>query len=164
MTRGDGPNPRNRAARPEGRSSRSSAITTTTIQESPMTDAKYHAPEPGSLEGRVFRPASLEELKEAVELAFDYRGDVTVELRSGDRVTGYLYNRTATGPQPSIELFPATSSGTMTIPYSEVAAIAFTGADTANGKSWEIWVAKKDSERRREADRVAAEARARGHL
>jgi len=129
-----------------------------------MTDAKYHAPETGSLEGRVFRPASFAELQEAVELAFDYRGDITVELKSGDQVTGYLFNRTATGEQPTIELFPATSNGTMTVPYSEVATIAFTGEDTATGKSWETWVSKKDSERRQDVDRVAAEAKARGHL
>ncbi len=129
-----------------------------------MTDAKYHAPEAGSLEGRVFRPESLGELGEAIELAFDYRGDITVELKSGDRVTGYLFNRTATGTQPTIELFPSTSSGTMTIPYSEIAAIAFTGEDTATGKSWEAWIAKKDSERRQEVDRAAADAKARGHL
>ena len=129
-----------------------------------MTDAKYHAPETGSLEGRVFRPANLEELREAVELAFDYRGDITVELKAGGQVTGYLFNRTATGEQPTIELFPASSSGTMTIPYSEVATIAFTGEDTATGKSWEAWISKKDSERRREVDRAAADAKARGHL
>ncbi|MCE3224232.1 MAG: hypothetical protein K0S58_2412 [Nitrospira sp.] len=129
-----------------------------------MTDAKYHAPESGSLEGRVFRPTSAAELSEAIELAFDYRGDITVELKSGGQMTGYLFNRTATGEQPTIELFPATSSGTLTIPYSEVATIAFTGEDTATGKSWESWVTKKESERQREAERVAADARARGHL
>ncbi|HAP41663.1 MAG TPA: hypothetical protein DCQ94_18180 [Nitrospira sp.] len=129
-----------------------------------MTDAKYHAPETGSLEGRVFRPATPEELAGAIELAFDYRGDITVELKSGDRVIGYLFNRASTGDQPTIELFPATSNGTMTIPYSEIAAIAFTGEDTATGKSWEAWMAKKDTERRQEVDRVAADAKARGHL
>ncbi|MDP9131817.1 MAG: hypothetical protein M3M98_01620 [Nitrospirota bacterium] len=129
-----------------------------------MTDAKYHAPEIGRLEGRVFRPASLAELSEAIELAFDYRGDITVELKSGDQVTGYVFNRTATGEPPTIELFPATSNGTLTIPFSEVATIAFTGEDTATGKSWETWVAKKGSERQREVDRVAADAKARGHL
>ncbi len=129
-----------------------------------MTDTKYHAPEIGRLEGRVFRPASLAELSEAIELAFDYRGDITVELKSGDQATGYVFNRTATGEQPTIELFPATSNGTLTIPFSEVATIAFTGEDTATGKSWETWVAKKDSDRQREVDRVAADAKARGHL
>ena len=129
-----------------------------------MTDAKYHSPESGSLEGRVFRPTSPAELSEAIELAFDYRGDITVELKSGRQVTGYLFNRTATGAHPTIEIFPAASSGTMTIPYSEVATIAFTGEDTATGKSWETWVAKKDSERQRESERVEADAKARGHL
>ncbi|MDR4481299.1 MAG: hypothetical protein R3B37_16325 [Nitrospira sp.] len=129
-----------------------------------MTDAKYHAPETGSLEGRVFRPTSLQELSEAIEQAFDYRGDVTVELKSGGQVVGYLFNRTATGEQPTIEIFPATGSGTLTIPFSEVAAIAFTGEDTATGKSWEAWIAKKESERRHDVNRAAAEADARGHL
>ena len=129
-----------------------------------MTDAKYHAPETGSLEGRVFRPASLTELAEAIELAFDYRGDITVDLKSGGQVTGYLFNRTATGEQPTMEIFPATSSGTLTIPFSEVVAIAFTGEDTATGKSWEAWITKKESERRKDIDRAAAEAESRGHL
>ena len=129
-----------------------------------MTDAKYHAPEAGSLEGRTFRPTSFPELREAIELAFDYRGDVTVELKSGERVTGYLFNRTATGEQPTLELFPATSSGTLTIPFSEVVAIAFTGEDTATGKSWEAWITKKESERQKEIDRVTADAKSRGHL
>jgi hypothetical protein len=129
-----------------------------------MTDAKYHAPEISSLEGRVLRPVSPAELSEAIELAFDYRGDITIELKAGSRVTGYLFNRTVTGEQPVIELFPATSSGTMTIPYSEVVSIAFTGEDTATGKSWEAWVAKKSPERQQEVERVTAEAKARGHL
>ena len=129
-----------------------------------MTDAKYHAPEAGSLEGRTVRPASLPELREAIELAFDYRGDVTVELKSGERVTGYLFNRTATGEQPTLELFPATRSGMLTIPFSEVVAIAFTGEDTATGKSWEAWITKKESERQKEIDRVTADAKLRGHL
>ncbi len=129
-----------------------------------MTDAKYHTPDPGSLEGRVFRPASEAELREAVELAFDYRGDVTIELKSGTQVTGYLFNRTATGPAASLDIFPTAGNGTVKILYADVASIASTGEDTANGKSWEAWHAKKESERRAEAERVEADARARGHL
>jgi hypothetical protein len=60
-----------------------------------MTDTKNHSKEgvAGSLEGRVFQPASFAELAEAVELAFDYRGDVTVSLKSGESLFGYLFNR-----------------------------------------------------------------------
>jgi transcriptional antiterminator Rof (Rho-off) len=129
-----------------------------------MTDAKYHTPEPGSLVGRVFRPATEAELAEAIELAFDYRGDVTLELSSGEQVTGYLFNRSAAQGSAVIELFVAGSGTARVVPYTEIRSIAFSGEDTANGKSWEVWVAKKESERRAEANQVAADAKARGHL
>lgn len=129
-----------------------------------MTDAKYHIPEPGGLVGRVFRPATSAELSEAVELAFDYRGDVTIGLSSGEQVVGYLFNRSVTGGSPVVELFAAGSGTARIIPYAEIQTIAFSGEDPADGKSWETWVAKKESERRAEADQVAAEAKARGHL
>ena len=129
-----------------------------------MTDAKYHIPEPGNLVGRVFRPASSVDLSEAIELAFDYRGDVTLELSSGGQVTGYLYNRSGALDSASVELFVAGSGTATVIPYSEIRSIAFSGEDTADGKSWETWMAKKESERRAEADQIAADAKARGHL
>ena len=130
-----------------------------------MTDTKNHtATGPGSLEGRVFRPASRAEIAEAVELAFDYRGDVTVVLTSGESVAGYLFNRDAADANPWIELFPADNPSPVRIPYAAIASLAFTGEDTANGKSWETWVSKKESERRAEAARVEADARTRGHL
>ncbi|MBD0305556.1 MAG: hypothetical protein ICV76_03255 [Nitrospiraceae bacterium] len=129
-----------------------------------MTDAKYHTTEAGPLEGREFRPVNPAELYEAVEQAFDYRGDVTLELTTGTKIEGYLFNRDATGPQPYLQVFPKDETDTRVIPYAELAAIAFTGKDTASGKSWEAWVAKKESQRRVEAEQAAAEARARGHL
>jgi hypothetical protein len=130
-----------------------------------MTDTKNHTPTPlRSLEGRVFRPASRAELTEAVELAFDYRGDVTLGLASGESVAGYLFNREADGPDPWIELFPADDPAPRRIAYATITFVAFTGEDTANGKSWEAWVSKKESERRAEAARIEAAARTRGHL
>jgi hypothetical protein len=128
-----------------------------------MTDSKYHTPEHTKLEGRVFRPATPAELAEAVELAFDYRGDVTVELKSGGQIVGYLFNRDATGPKPLLQMFPE-SGGMREVLYADVASIAFSGEDTASGNSWEAWVNKKESERRADAQRAEADARARGHL
>lgn len=128
-----------------------------------MTDTKSHTTASGSLEGRSFRPASPAELAEAIDRAFDYRGDVTLTLKSGETVVGYIFNRESGGPNPVLHLFP-TSGGTRTIPYSDVAGIAFTGEDTASGKTWEAWATKKESERRAESERVESEARARGHL
>ncbi|HWF59362.1 MAG TPA: hypothetical protein VN666_03520 [Nitrospira sp.] len=130
-----------------------------------MTDTKNHAVgTPGSLEGRVFKPASMAEITEAVELAFDYRGDVTLSLRSGESVTGYLFNRQVAGDNSYLELFPIGQQSPQRIPYQSIESIAFTGEDTANGKSWEAWVLKKDSERRAEAEQIEADARTKGYL
>ena len=131
-----------------------------------MTDTKNHSVGgvAGSPEGRVFQPASFAELTEAVELAFDYRGDVTVSLKTGESLSGYLFNREVDGSGSYLELFPSDSSPARQIRYEQIASIAFTGEDTATGKSWENWIAKKDSERRAEVERVAADAQARGIL
>lgn len=131
-----------------------------------MTDIKTHSSGslPGSPEGRIFQPVSFDELAEAVELAFDYRGDVTVSLKSGESLSGYLFNRQVSGSDSYLEVFPSDSSSSRRIRYDHIAAIAFTGEDTATGKSWETWIAKKGSERRAEIERVAAEARSRGIL
>jgi hypothetical protein len=130
-----------------------------------MTDVKNHvAGMTGSLEGRVFTPSSPADITEAVELAFDYRGDVTVTLRSGESVAGYLYNRHAAAADSYLELFPADRPDARRIPYADIATIAFTGEDTANGKSWEAWVSKKESERRAEAEKMEADARTKGYL
>jgi transcriptional antiterminator Rof (Rho-off) len=131
-----------------------------------MTDTKNQRTSgvSGSPEGRAFQPHSFNELTEAVELAFDYRGDVTVSLKSGESINGYLFNRQVSGSDSYLEMFPSDSSETRRIRFDQIAAIAFTGEDTATGKSWEVWAAKKDSERRIEVERVAAEAKTRGIL
>jgi hypothetical protein len=128
-----------------------------------MTDDKYRAPEVHSLQGRVFRPLNEHELAEAIEAAFDYRGDVTLELRDGTRLDGYIANRDAAAQPPFIELFTQDSS-TRVISYTDIIGISFTGIDTASGKSWEAWMNKKGTQRRAEVERVIAEAQARGHL
>lgn len=131
-----------------------------------MTDTKSHSEQGalGSLQGRQFTPRSFAELAEAIELAFDYRGDVTVTLRSGRQLVGYLFNRTAKGQNSTFEIFPEGDSGAQSVRYDDVVSVAFSGEDTASGNSWENWVAKKESERKAEADRIAKDARARGHL
>ncbi|MDF0652785.1 MAG: hypothetical protein CV081_10380 [Nitrospira sp. LK265] len=130
-----------------------------------MTDTKNHMQSiPGSLEGRVFKPTSVAETAEAVDLAFDYRGDVTLSLRSGESVTGYLFNRHVAGDHSYLELFPVDQQNPQRISYRSIESIAFTGEDTANGKSWEAWVSKKDSERRAEAAKIEAVARTKGYL
>ena len=129
-----------------------------------MTDSKGEKPEPRSLQGRAFRPATPAEVAEAVELAFDYRGDVTLELSSGDSVEGYIFNRYSNGTGGFLQLFPKGESVAREVPYDEIVTIAFSGEDTASGKSWEAWTTKKESQRRGEAEQIAQAAKARGHL
>jgi hypothetical protein len=41
-----------------------------------------------------------------------------------------------------VRLLPKDSNQRVRISYAEIAALAFTGRDTAAGKSWEAWVRK----------------------
>ncbi len=50
-----------------------------------------------SVQGWVPKLATEEELRIALEKAFDYRGDVTLTLKDNSKIEGYLFDRT-TGP------------------------------------------------------------------
>jgi len=97
-----------------------------------------------AIEGWVPELASEAELREALEKAFDYRGDVTITRKDGSRVEGYIFDRRngATLAESVVRLIPQNSAQKISIPYSDIAALAFTGRDTAAGKSWEAWVRK----------------------
>ena len=110
------------------------------------------------------RPATPAEMADAVEQAFDYRGDVTLELTSGEKIEGYVCNRETNASPPCLQIIPTGADEQRRIPYAHISAIAFTGKDTASGKSWEAWVAKKESQRRAETNQALSEAQARGHL
>ncbi len=96
------------------------------------------------LEGWVPGLAGEEELRQALEKAFDYRGDVTITCKDGSKVEGYIFDRrTGTTLSDSlVRLFPKDSNQKVSVPYSEIAALAFSGRDTAAGRSWEAWVKK----------------------
>ena len=96
------------------------------------------------IEGWVPELASEAELRDALEEAFDYRGDVTITLKDGSRVEGYIFDRRngATLETSVVRLIPQNSAQKLSIAYSDIAALAFTGRDTAAGKSWEAWVRK----------------------
>ena len=97
-----------------------------------------------NLEGWIPSLATDEEVRAAMEKAFDYRGDVTITLKSGEKIEGYVYDRksAASLSQSLIRLLPKDKPGRMNIAYSDVAALAFTGKDPAAGKSFEAWVKK----------------------
>jgi hypothetical protein len=82
------------------------------------------------------------ELREALEKAFDYRGDITLTRKDGTVVEGYLYDRRSalTLQQSLVRILPQDGSPRVSIPYSEISSLTFSGRDTAAGKSWEAWV------------------------
>ena len=95
-----------------------------------------------NLEGWIPQLASDEEIRLALEKAFDYRGDVTITLKNGEKIDGYIFDRRSgkTLSDSAVRLFPKTGSEKLTISYADIAALAFTGKDTAAGKSWEAWM------------------------
>jgi len=96
------------------------------------------------LEGWVPELASDAEVREALEKAFDYRGDITVTRKDGSKVEGYLYDRRtgATLADSVVRIMPSDRGSRVNIAYSEIAAIAFSGRDTAAGKTFDAWVKK----------------------
>jgi len=83
-------------------------------------------------------------LRDAVDKAFDYRGDVTVALAGGEELTGYVFDREPREAvaESRIRLMPADGSPNRTIPYAEIEAIRFSDRNPASGRSWETWVKK----------------------
>ncbi|HVI07987.1 MAG TPA: hypothetical protein VND65_06800 [Candidatus Binatia bacterium] len=96
------------------------------------------------LEGWIPTLASEEEIRKALEKAFDYRGDITLTLKDGSKVEGYLFDRrpAATLKNSVVRLYPKNSAEKIAVSYADIAALAFTGRDTAAGKSWEAWMKK----------------------
>ncbi len=96
------------------------------------------------LEGWIPELAGEEEVRQALEKAFDYRGDVTLTRKDGSKIEGYIFDR-RTGKTLSdsvVRLYPKDSGEKLSVAYSDIAALAFTGRDTAAGKSFEAWVKK----------------------
>ncbi|MGD0306928.1 MAG: hypothetical protein ABSC71_19040 [Candidatus Acidiferrales bacterium] len=114
-----------------------------------------------NLEGWVPTLATESEFHEAIEKAFDYRGDMTLTLKDGRVVVGYLFDRKIGGPHLTdcfIRVMPKDSSEKLKILYSEIAGIAFTGRDTAAGKSFAAWVKKYNEKKAAGETNIGIEA------
>ena len=94
------------------------------------------------LEGWVPELATEDEIRNALEKAFDYRGDVTITTQSGKKIEAFIFNRqTATTLAESwVQYFEPNVYDKQKLAYSEIARLEFTGKDRAAGKHWEDWV------------------------
>ncbi len=107
------------------------------------TEHEHHVPAAAanSPEGRAYDFADPGQAEEALELAFDYRGDVTLTLDDGRNVEGYLFDRRHDEQgRLLVRLMLTASPAKETVPARRIRRLAFTGRDTALGKSWETWV------------------------
>jgi hypothetical protein len=97
-----------------------------------------------AVQGWIPELATEDELRIALEKAFDYRGDVTLTTKDGKKIEGYIFDRVS-GPtlrNSFVRVLPQDSNQRHKIAYADIAALAFTGRDPAAGKSWEAWVRK----------------------
>jgi len=94
------------------------------------------------LEGWVPELASDDDLRSALEKAFDYRGDVTITSKAGKKIEAFIFNRHtgATLAESYVQFFEPNVNGKQRLSYSDIARLEFTGKDRAAGKHWEDWV------------------------
>ncbi len=126
----------------------------------PYPERTENPPHAGSLQGLVATRDDERALLSALEQAFDYRGDVTLTLTSTDQLTGYIFDR-RTGPNlasSTLRVMPAPphprAGEKLSIPYSDIERVEFSGKDAAHGKTFETWV-KKFTESRLAGQRAA---------
>jgi hypothetical protein len=94
------------------------------------------------LEGWIPELASDEDLRNALEKAFDYRGDVTITTKDGERIDAYIFNRSTgtTLADSFVQYFSPRSPGKLKLSYANIARLEFSGKDRAAGKHWEDWL------------------------
>ena len=112
---------------------------------------------PSSLEG--WRPELHDPgaIRPALERAFDYRGDVTLVLKGGRVVEGYVFDRKLDAPDLDdchVRLLPREGGEKVSVRCSEIDRLEFTGRDTAAGDGFEQWL-KRYNEKKEGAKKPA---------
>ena len=110
-----------------------------------------------SLEGWIPALDETLSIEQVIELAFDYRGNTTIEKTDGSVIEGYIFNRSSDVREPFLEYFDTSGAGPFVLRYSEIANVNFSGKDTAAGKSWEAWQRRKTEAKARATQREAEE-------
>lgn len=130
----------------------------------PQQDKSHATIGRSELEGKSLNPQNTDELKEAIRLAFDYRGDVTLHLKDTTQVEGFVFNHDPVAGTIQLFVKQGKESVPQSLRYDQVAAITFSGEDVAFGKSWEDWQAKSAKQRAAEAEKHRQRSIELGHL
>ncbi len=108
-----------------------------------MTDEADTPSETSTWQGITVDGTDKEKLRQAIEMAADYRGDVTIIRRStGESIIGFVFDRRlGTSLRDStIRIIPPGEGPRITLSFDDIAEVRFTGKDTAAGKSFDQWV------------------------
>jgi len=89
----------------------------------------------------------MNELEKQIDAAYDFRGHVTIKMKDGSSVEGFIFNRQFANPKLErdnfIEVTLKGSGDTKTFDISAVESVALTGQDCAAGNSYEDYLKKK---------------------
>ena len=105
-----------------------------------MSDQQDPTPASNILQGAIPPLGTDQQRRDAMDQAFEYRGDVTIQTFDGRTIEGYVFDRQSEGKDPSVRVIDKTTSQRLSIKYADITHLTFTGRDTAAGKSWEAWV------------------------
>jgi hypothetical protein len=86
--------------------------------------------------------AGEEDVRQALEKAFDYRGDISITLKNGEKIEAFVFDRRtgATLADSWVHYFTPKAPEKRKLSYAEIARLEFSGRDRAAGKHWEDWV------------------------
>jgi hypothetical protein len=95
----------------------------------------------------------MNELEAQIEKAYDFRGHVSIKLKKGETVEGFIFNRhlgtEKIKEEPYIEVMLKGSGDKRRLAVAELESIAVTGEDCAAGKSYEDYQKKKAAEQKK---------------
>src|SRR2546423_7374385 len=103
-------------------------LTSSTTDDQEIAPGVVHE----NLEGWIPPIATDDEIRVALEKAFDSRGDVTITRKDGSRVHGFIFDRRGEGKTPAdrvVRLLPPDGGAKVSISYADVARLEFTGKD-----------------------------------
>ena len=88
------------------------------------------------------------QLKQQIEAAFNYRGNVTLTKKDGSTTEGFVFNRefdhSTIEENQFVEIFLAGSGAPCKLTVAELESVELTGEDHAAGKSYEEWLKKQN--------------------
>ena len=82
------------------------------------------------------------EFAAALAAAVDYRGDVTITLENGSEEMGYLFDMTGDMVDGNVGFMTKEDTTPRRLSTGTIKSIAFSGRDTAEGKSFDTWIKK----------------------